>query len=252
MPFSRTSIDSNQRTGFYSPKRSRVVGSRQVAASASDPDFASVTLLLHMDGSNGSTVFIDSSSNPKAVTAYGTAQISTTQSKFGGSSGYFDGTASNLLTTDSDFALGTGDFTIELWSYPFNAINFARIIQCGNFGSGGDWQLVRSNDGSANFTYWFDMLSGSSRLISSIAITTTQWHHVAVTRSGSTTRMFINGVQSASGISSANLTKTTVSIAASENGSNSSFMYGDEVRITKGVARYTANFTPPTAAFPDS
>ena len=65
---------------------------RFAAAGPPDPDFANVSLLLHGDGTNGSTTIVDSSSSSKTVTAVGDAQISTAQSKFGGSSIYFDGT----------------------------------------------------------------------------------------------------------------------------------------------------------------
>jgi hypothetical protein len=78
-----------------------------------DPNYASVSLLLHMDGTNGSTVFTDLSPVPKVVTRFGDAQISTAQSKFGGSSAYFDGTGDYLTVASSaDFGFGTGDFTI--------------------------------------------------------------------------------------------------------------------------------------------
>ena len=79
-----------------------------------DEEFDKVSLLLHGDGTNGSTTIIDSSSSPKAVTAVGDAQISTAQSKFGGASIAFDG-AGDWLTTpaSNNFAFGIGDFTIE-------------------------------------------------------------------------------------------------------------------------------------------
>jgi hypothetical protein len=83
----------------------------------SDPDFANVSLLLHMDGSNGSTTFPDSSSNGLTVTRYGNAQISTAQSKFGGASAYFDGAGDYLELPNPNTAIGAvaGDFTIECW-----------------------------------------------------------------------------------------------------------------------------------------
>jgi hypothetical protein len=81
-----------------------------------DPNFANVSLLLYGNGINGSTSIIDSSPSPKTVTAFGNAQISTAQSKFGGSSIAFDGTGDYLTVPDNDnFALGNGNFTIECW-----------------------------------------------------------------------------------------------------------------------------------------
>ncbi len=74
-----------------------------------------------MDGTNGSTAFMDSGNNGKTVTAYGNAQVSTAQSKFGGASAYFDGNGDYLSTPDSDdFYLGNNDFTLEAWVYKNN------------------------------------------------------------------------------------------------------------------------------------
>ena len=75
-----------------------------------DPQFGSVSLLLHGDGANGSTTIVDSSPTPKTVTAFGDAQISTAQSKFGGASIAFDGTGDYLSANDGDLVLGTGSF----------------------------------------------------------------------------------------------------------------------------------------------
>ena len=89
------------------------------AAGPTDPDFADVSLLLHGDGTNGSTTIVDSSDNVNSVTANNGAQISTTQSKFGGSSIEFLSTANTGLavTPSSVFQFGTGDWTVEAWIY---------------------------------------------------------------------------------------------------------------------------------------
>ena len=98
-----------------------------------DPFFANVSLLLHGDGTNGSTTIVDSSPSPKTVTAVGDAKISTAQSKFGGASIGFDGSGDSLAAPASISHFGTGDFTIELWIYRNNAgtsgIQEARIGQ---------------------------------------------------------------------------------------------------------------------------
>jgi len=219
-----------------------------------DPDLASVSLLLHMDGTNGSTTFTDSSSNAISVTANGNAQISTAQSKFGGASGLFDGSGDYALTaSNSALGLGTGDFTIELWARFDSAVDgFGRIVQCGNIGTGGDWQLIRwSTTSPAEIV--FDVENSTYRLSSgSSTVPVNTWAHIAVTRAGSTVRMFIDGTQVASGGIPANLTKSVVAVGASDGGANSHSGYIDDLRITKGVARYTSAFTPPSAPFPDS
>ena len=80
-------------------------------ATIGDPNFANVTLLLHSDGTSGSTTFTDNSNSSRTITASGNAQIDTTIKKFGSGSAEFDGTNSKL--TISGNPLGSGDFTIE-------------------------------------------------------------------------------------------------------------------------------------------
>ena len=102
---------------FRSPVTIGVAGGMRLVA-ASVP-FSSVSLLLHMDGTNGSTLFVDSSQSPKSVTASGNAQISTTQSKFSGSSGLFDGSGDYLsipFTSGGGFDFGTSNFTVEFFT----------------------------------------------------------------------------------------------------------------------------------------
>jgi hypothetical protein len=217
-----------------------------------DPQYGSVSLLLHGNGTNGSTTITDNSPSPKTVTAVGNAQISTAQSKFGGSSIAFDGTGDYLtVPSNTAFAFGTDDFTIECWVWFGPAINtYGRIIQCGDYASGGDWQLVRwENTNPAQIA--FDMQAGSPRMQSSILISQNTWAHVAVTRSGSTVRMFIDGISAGSVTSSLNLTKSVITVGANSAGLEAHNGYIDDLRITKGIARYTSNFTPPAAPFPD-
>ena len=88
------------------------------ASTPTDPNFADVSLLLHGDGANNSTTFTDSSSNNFTLSRVGDVKISTTESKFGGSSIFFDGTGDYLtLANNSDFNF-PNDFTVEAWVYP--------------------------------------------------------------------------------------------------------------------------------------
>jgi len=218
-----------------------------------DPQFTSVSLLLHGDGTNGSTTIVDSSRLPKTVTAFGNAQISTAQSKFGGASIAFDGTGDYLQTASSSaLALGAGDFTVEAWVWFGSVVsNFGRIVQCGNFNTGGDWQLVRwQSTNPAQPTFDAGGIGGI-RIQSSITVPQNTWAHIAVTRSGGTIRLFVNGVIGGSATSVVGFTQSIVTVGASATGGESHNGYIDDLRITQGVARYTANFTPPTAPFPD-
>lgn len=220
-------------------------------AGGGDPDFASVSLLLHGDGANGSTTITDSSSTPKTVTAVGDAQISTAQSKFGGSSIAFDGTGDYITIAEasSSFTFGTGDFTIEFWLYPSNLTGTTIIADWRN-ASGGSQYITLYRD--TDTLYFFE---GSNRITGASALTNTVFQHIALCKGSNSTRLFVDGVQVGSTYAD------TTDYIAPQNGSihfggllGTFSMAGhiDDVRITKGVARYTTGFTPPIAAFPDS
>ncbi len=116
-------------------------GSDDTNCLCSDPN---TKLLLHMDGSNGSTNFVDSAQS-RSVTANGNAQISTSQYKFGGASGYFDGSGDYLTVPDSsDWTFGTGDFTIDLW-VRFSALQDSSFVSQTYLASPGYWTFWYSN-----------------------------------------------------------------------------------------------------------
>lgn len=212
-----------------------------------DPNFANVSLLLHMDGSNGSTTFTDSSSNALTVTASGNAQISTSQSKFGGASGLFDGTGDYLsLSAASALGMGSGDFTIEY---------FVRFTA-----SGTQVHLDQRGSGTALYIYSVGTTlyfadSTADRITGTSALTANTWQHIAVSKSGSSTKLFVDGTQVGSTYTdSTDYGASKPLYIATYYQTSAVFLNGnmDEMRITKGVARYTANFTAPTAAFPDA
>ena len=216
------------------------------SSTPADPYYGYTSLLLHMDGTSGSTNFVDSGPNALAVTAVGNAQVSTTQSKFGGASAYFDGNGDYLTTPNSTLTdFGTGDFTIEAWSYGLGTI-------AGKWGSQVAWVLIAN---STNITLGVGN-SGtySASLVFSSTISGTTWNHIAVTRSGTTVRCFLNGTQIGSSITnSANLAATATLDIGVTKSNLSSYMNGyiDDLRITK-YARYQSSFTPPTSAFPNA
>lgn len=227
-----------------------------------DPYAANVSLLLHMDGSNGSTTFVDSSSSAKTVTANGDVKISTAQSKFGGSSALFDGTGDYLTSPWSNtFEFDSGDFTIEFWAYIIGGnalLCWSTDYHYGityNYGGAtgsrvGVW--VSSNGSSWNV---FNA-DGGGNGISTGTITASTWTHVALCRSGQSFALYLNGASAWTGSSSAaiiNRSTDTFRIGGPWPAAGPAALNGyiDDLRITKGVARYTANFTPPTAAFLD-
>jgi hypothetical protein len=226
--------------------------------SATDPDFASVSLLLHGDGTNGSTTITDSSSSPKTVTAVGNAQISTAQSKFGGASIAFDGTGDWCqIPNNAAFQFGSGDFTIEYWFYPTSLSGLKQHINPGVSPSNLNNSYAIITNGSALLYYLSSAGSTSWNIANGVSMgtaTINTWQHIALVRNGSVFTPYLNGTAGTTTTSAAALFNFTseIRIGSEPTGANPFQGYMDEFRITKGVARYTANFTAPTAPFPDA
>lgn len=234
--------------GLWTPNE-QVIYRRQ-SLWTGDADFDSVSLLLHMDGSNASTTFTDSSLKGQTVTANGNAQISTSQSKFGGSSAAFDGNSDWLaVTSDSALALDSGDFTIEMFVY-FNAVSANQglydTIAVGGSGTrstGLVWYLTSANKLSV-------FSGGSDRGPTAATLSSATWYHIALVRASGTFSYFINGTKDATTFTlTTNFTDTNALLGRIGDGTYWLNGYIDELRVTKGVARYSANFTAPTAAF---
>jgi len=212
-----------------------------IQASTRIPD---PSLLLHMDGTNGSTNFIDSSLNNFTITPYGNAQISTAQYKFGGASGYFDGIDSVLVT--NDISLSTQDFTLECCVYPISTEGATSIFNQGNDDETGAFTLF-NYDGFIAF-----YADNYQRLTSSQAIQSNQWTHIAFTRKNSIYYLFINGILNGTySEESFDHYDSPFKIGDGYGGIRYFNGYIDELRIIKGYAAYTSNFTPPTQAFPN-
>jgi hypothetical protein len=213
-----------------------------------DPNFAFNSLLLHGDGTNGSTTITDSSLRPKTVTAFGNAQISTAQSKFGGSSIAFDGTGDYITAAPNpEFSFGTAAFTIEMWIRA-NAFSDVNVWFDTRLGGASSLGIVIFTNSSGQIVVY----SGATAFITSTGVSTNQWYHIAVARESNTLRLFIDGINSGSATIANNFSDQNF-FSGKTNEAASNFVNGyiDDLRITKGVARYTANFTPPTAPFPD-
>jgi hypothetical protein len=246
--------------GAFTAGASKILPSVYTPTTQYDPYIENVSLLLHMDGTNNSTAFVDSSTNTKVVTANGGTQIRTAQSKFGGASGYFDGSGDYLSIPHSpDFDFGSGNFTIESWIYAVSLPVYGpAIVSNFNFfnnpaGAGPFFINALTNGKISFYIYPVGTIESSS------SISLNQWHHIAATRSGNNFYLFINGALVGTATSSAVIPANTLNInllvGASPYQSGPNYWwngYIDELRITKGVARYTTNFTPPTQAFPNS
>jgi hypothetical protein len=177
----------------------------------------------------------------------GNAQISTTQSKFGGSSMYFDGAGDYLVVPDAPASevFGSGDFTVEFWMYANTVASGTR--DCFGIYDGGSTGIIVGQVG-ANVRFFCE--NSGAIITSSTTISASQWYHIAAVKSGTTGALYINGTSVGTAtISSPSNTNFSIGRAGNFNG-NYFDGYIDDFRITKGYARYTANFTAPTAPFP--
>ena len=221
----------------------------------SDPYFSNVSLLLSFNGANGSTSATDRSQVANAITFNGDAKISTSQSKFGGSSLYLDGT-DDFVTVGSStaFDIGSGDWTFEAWVYLNTITGDHHILS--RYGSSALSPFVIHQFGSGLSFYASG--NGSSRnLCSNVIIgeslSTGTWYNIAITRVGASVRTFLNGtLKTTASISGAVMsTSADVLIGRAHSAAPSYFNgYVDEMRITKGVGRYTSTFTVQTSEFP--
>lgn len=208
--------------------------SRVNHSSPSDPFFSNVSALMHFEGTNGSTTFTDQIGN--TWTRTGSPTISTAQFYFGSSSGTFSSTTSDRIdVTSSAFTFGTSDYTIEGAFRPATTANQALF----SFGS----LLVYV--ASSNFAYF----NGTNAIIGGTPMANT-WVAVALCRAGTTLRLFINGTLIGSITDSTNINTTAMRVGW-YNSSNPFTGFADEFRVTKGVARYTSNYTISSGPFPN-
>lgn len=216
----------------------------QGAPAGVEPRLDKVSLLLHMDGADGSTTFTDNSLRPKTVTANGNAKVSTAQSKWGGGSLVLNGGDYLTAPADLDFVFGADDFTVELW---INTVATAESVLIDQYLGGTSWQLAVKGGKLS----WY---SAAYVLTGAVSVNTGTWHHVAATRSAGILRFFVDGVfDGATPLSDNYTTKMVLGIGAQAAARNAGYDFAgfmDDVRITKGVARYTADFAPPAEPFP--
>ena len=220
--------------------------------------------LLHMNGADASTTFTDTALGGAHIwTAHGNAQIDTAQSKFGGASGLFDGNGDYISTPDSsDFDFGSGNFTIDFWMRMIRINSLHHVIAFyGSQWSNGNYQWyfeVDENIGSNRWKLQAAVYDSTYHvLISDSALADQTWYHVALVRNGSEVALYINGQKQSStyNIGSNSLIDpagTCYAKIGDATWSTYHYYYKgwiDEFRISKGTARWTRNFTPPTQEY---
>jgi hypothetical protein len=212
-----------------------------------DPWFSSVSLLLHGNGS-----LVDSSANNFTVTAYNGITTTSTDPKYG--SGCFNNTAGYLLVASaSALNLTSTSFTIELWFKVSGYSSYQSLVMQDDLMSSNQaFQFRLSSTGKVEFIYFTTSSRASAvTLTGTTTISTDTWNHIAVSWDGSNIRIFLNGSVEVTSACSSMYSNTIGTSIGGVNNYYSLVGRFDDVRITKGVCRYTAAFTPPTNEFPD-
>lgn len=199
-----------------------------------------ISLLLHGDGANNSTVVTDSSIRTKTITCVGGAKISTAHSVYGGSSIYYGGVIGDYIniTQDSDFTFGTGDFFMRTKVY-FNSIGWAAIFDFRPTSTNGFYPMVYINSGT--FSYF---VNSSTVITGTTSLTINTWYDVEICRVSGVTRLFVNGTQEGGNYTDANNYVTSANFAMGQylNG------YTDEIVVGK-YGLHSSNFTSPSSPF---
>jgi hypothetical protein len=237
-------------------------------AAATDPFFSSLLFLSHFNGVDGSTSAIDSSPSPKTITATGPIQLDSSQKKFGSAALYtapfVDGQPSYFQFTNGSISWPFGDWTVEFWGFLTIPVVSGYFDICGRYETstfrnlfrfviertGGAWKLVVYVQGGSG--------SGAAGDQYSVApyaeVALNQWNHYALTRSGDTYRLFLNGVLLGSVTQFLRPPTSTGSvrfgIIPQGPDMTGTEVWIDDARIS-GVCRYTSNFAIPTQPFPD-
>jgi hypothetical protein len=205
-------------------------------------------LMLHCDGANGSTAFTDSSLTPHTLLVNGNAKIDTSQSRFGGASAYFDGSGDFIhVENQADLSFGDANWTIDFWIRPVSTTANSAIMDNRNSGPGNDYWTI----GRINATIYVYNGLNDLKFMTANVLQANTWGHVAVTRYGNLFTLYYNGVQQATYTQSGyHFTKTAFSAGANPWDGGGGFNgWLDEIRISKGIARWTSDFTPPARPY---
>ena len=215
-----------------------------------DASSANVTLLLNCNGTNGETTFTDSSNSNKTVSPSNTTTVTGTK-RFGSASALFNGTSSYLSVDDSsDWNYGTGDFTIEMWcKFAFipSDIYSASGAQCLYNQTLDANNLIALIATKTGFTF-LTVVSGSQTVLLSVTSAHDyDWHHIAITRSGTTFTIWVDSLSKGTTTSSATLPDLAATIEFGRAGGGGRYFSGwlDDIRLTKGVCRYPSEFSYP-------
>jgi hypothetical protein len=202
----------------------------------------------------------------KTVTAVDNAQLDTAQKKFGTASGLFDGTSDKLtVPDDAAWSFSNGNFTIDCWiRFPSGTSTGVTYAVCGQRTDATSFWTFKVYLNGASSIIGFEAITGGTWDIvvnDTCTMTTDTWYHIAIARSGSTNdtanwHIFLDGTKLTNSLSLGSYGCTilnstgTLNIAYNEGVTGNAFPgWIDEFRFSKGVARWTSNFTPTTTEY---
>ena len=215
-------------------------------------DGSETVLLIHSDTANESGSITDNSVSKHSITKNGDVhhEFSNGITKFGQSSIYFDGVGDYLSIDDNvDWDLSSEDFTIDFWVYFTKDLSSNQVF------------MGQSTSGFANYWYFWRHGNGLFRFedntngivvsgTPSLSISTGNWYHVAVTRTGNQWKLYLNGTIFGSAASNVTMPDIVDSLTIGTLQNTSYFGgYMDEIHITKGISRWNSNFNPPTKQY---
>ena len=236
---------------------SDALGQTLSSGTRTDTNSASIVLAVPMNGANNGTTFTDQSAtikgsgSAKTFTRFGDTKTVTAQSKFYGSSGYFDGTGDYLQTPyATDFNFGSGNFTIETF-VNISALGATKMLV----------DYIAPTAVTGNDLGWIFDINASNQLegvlyngtsavglIQAGSLSTNTWYHAAYVRSGTNFYMFLDGtlIGTASGSDAHNVNVGWNIDIGYGHSTGTQYMNGylQDLRIYKGVAKYTSSFTP--------
>lgn len=214
--------------------------------------FADEYTILHLkgEGPNNGTQIVDSSTRNSQITLNGNVKISTNKAVGGNSSIYFDGNASFLSLADhSDWDFGTENFTIDAWVILDDLSSQRKIIS--QFNTGYNY-LHMGFDHTMGLVFTINDPWGTSKVYlkeNSVANwQTNTWYHVAVVRNGDTWSLYKDGVLLATQVYSGSYADVANPLMIGDMDYAGHYYwkgYIDELRVSRGIARWTQNFTPP-------
>jgi hypothetical protein len=225
----------------------RVIKGSAIAPTITSPptNIANTSLLCNFTNAG---IFDQTAKN--VLETVGDAKVSTAQYKYGTGSMYFDGTGDRVHTGPSNplISLGTGNFTVECWVNKLDT-NHRGIWQISS--TAGGLQASTSNLALGYQTGVWQIYRNGNSESASYSITPNTWYHTAVVRNSGTTKLYVNGTEVISVADTNNYTGTYMVIGGYYDTNYLHNGYIDDLRITKGYARYTSNFTAPTSALKD-